>query len=240
MQLNDIPSSELRQIIAQEVIEDDSKERGPNEVPLVINDISNDEMEESGSTTTVSHVGVAKEDEIEVNVLSDEALTCDNNKARNHENDQPMEDNKSVTKTKKHKKTESEKPGAVKSRWRRVEKDQQETNEEREDDEDGGSWEGSEEKRWKKDVPDDARLLEMRLREKLLEAQVRRLADREAQRKKEQEEKQEEKEVTVSGSCSDGGESDEGEPGEMVELDLRHRALQSLLVKRREKLKSNS
>ena len=79
--------------------------------------------------------------------------------------------------------------------------------------------------KWREDIPEDARVMEMKLREKLLEAQLKRLEERERVMK-----------GGGHGSAGDASLTGEEEPGELVELDLRQRALESLLAKRREKM----
>lgn len=108
-----------------------------------------------------------------------------------------------------------------------------------------------EEKRWHVDIPEEARLLEMRFREKLLEAQVKRLSKigEVNQRNNDQDsscmvpdcdgpQSEDSDENESSNRNESDSEQDESEPGELAELDLRQRALESLLNRRKEKLKS--
>ncbi len=197
---------------------------------LVINNISDDEME-----STSSNMGMVSEDQIQVNVGNEETYSNEEDqdsnrgKEREEEMDEDCCQDKVVSTT-----------ATLFNNYRN--EDNLVT------------------------ALEDSQLLEMKLREKLLEAQVRRLTEKEEQRKREEEQrKRKEDNKRVNGSdetvgeleeCSessidpgksiepgkliDPGKSIEPgksiDPGELIELDLRQKALESLLAKRREKL----
>ncbi len=184
---------------------------------LVINNISDDEME-----STSSNMGMVSEDQIQVNVGNEEMLIYSNEedqdsnrgKEREEEMDEDCCQDKVVSTT-----------ATLVNNYRN--EDTLVT------------------------ALEDSQLLEMKLREKLLEAQVRRLTEKEEQRKREEEQRKRKEDKRVSDEtvgeleeCSessiDPGKSIEPgksiDPGELIELDLRQKALESLLAKRREKL----
>ena len=205
-------TDELKIIIAQETTETRKGDNINTEEAPVISNLSNEEMEEGSKSSSCSpRVGVANEDEIELNVQSDEMLSYAG---------------KDLPTTKRSKRKETKQASKDKCTIREHESPQNNDMEEQgnysdvsEDKDDS-----QEDDQWRQDIPEGAILMEMRLRERLLEAQVRRLTEREARRS----------ETGVASGTSEGEEC--GEPGQLVELDLRQRALESMLAKRRQKL----
>ena len=216
MQLSNMSNDELKTIITQETTETrKDNDINTDEAP-VINNLSNEEMEEGSKSSSSPRVGVANEDEIELNVQSDEMLSYAG---------------KELPKTKRSKRKKTKQ--ASKEKYTKNKHKSTQNNMEYQDNYSDVSEDrdySQEDDGWIQDIPKGGVLMEMRLRERLLEAQVRRLTEREARQS----------EMGVASGTSEeegeGSDGEEDEPGQLMELDLRKRALESMLAKRRQKL----
>ena len=150
---------------------------------LKINDISDDEMADELESTS-SNVGVASEDLIQVNVESEELLMYNSEGLSRKEDYYGESDEKLVTTNETH-------YTKLNDTKVNINNDQKE----------------------KESITEDALLVEMKLRERLLEAQVRRLTEREEQRIK----KERVKNDNNSSDESDGESGELMEPGEVTD-----------------------